>query len=281
MTIFWVNQKQRYQYERDVGCLFSMQRKTNGDHAPGYDTMTEVRRDDFIIHHAHSRILAISMAISDCYEASKPHVLLNPDQPSLFWDSCHFCVDTDYVELDTPLDMHPHWKWLAAHPHKNSAFLKDGTPKQQYLCHIADEHICYLLGQALKLQSSSAAKDIIQAILSHIDARSLTGKALLAKAKTASEKNAKQHHILTARYSHDPYIAKETKERAHGVCQLCGQPGPFKDKNGQPYLECHHIIWLSRGGKDTLENTVALCSNCHRRMHILDDPEDIKILQRV
>lgn len=76
-------------------------------------------------------------------------------------------------------------------------------------------------------------------------------------------------------------VVKETKRRANGICQLCNQPAPFIDKNGDPYLEVHHIIWLSRGGKDTTENTAALCPNCHTRMHVLDKPEDIEKLKRV
>ena len=48
-----------------------------------------------------------------------------------------------------------------------------------------------------------------------------------------------------------------------------------------PYLEVHHVIWLSRGGEDSTTNTVALCPNCHTRMHILDRPEDIDKLQEL
>lgn len=70
-------------------------------------------------------------------------------------------------------------------------------------------------------------------------------------------------------------VVKETRKRANGICQFCGQAAPFIDKNGKPYLEVHHVIWLSRGGEDSTSNTVALCPNCHTRMHILDRQEDI------
>ena len=79
-------------------------------------------------------------------------------------------------------------------------------------------------------------------------------------------------------YIRDPYIARYARLRANGKCQLCGQSAPFIDNNGDPYLESHHIIWLSRGGADTIENTVGLCPNCHRRMHVLDQDEDRKRL---
>ena len=45
-------------------------------------------------------------------------------------------------------------------------------------------------------------------------------------------------------------------------------------KKGVPYLETHHIIWLSKGEEDSVHNTVALCPNCHRKMHILNNKSD-------
>lgn len=76
-------------------------------------------------------------------------------------------------------------------------------------------------------------------------------------------------------------IRKITKERAAGVCQLCHKPAPFYTKNGEAYLECHHVIWLAKGGRDELYNTVALCPNCHRKMHYLDDEKDVDYLKKV
>ena len=64
------------------------------------------------------------------------------------------------------------------------------------------------------------------------------------------------------------------KERANGYCELCGKQAPFKDRDGVPYLEVHHIQWVSRGGGDHIKNVAALCPNCHRKMHVLDLPDD-------
>lgn len=86
--------------------------------------------------------------------------------------------------------------------------------------------------------------------------------------------------ILTASYNRSEEVARLTKERAKGVCELCRQPAPFCDKKGNPYLESHHVIWLSRGGADSTDNTVALCPNCHTQIHVLDSPEDIAKLKR-
>ncbi|WP_163591073.1 HNH endonuclease, partial [Klebsiella variicola] len=37
--------------------------------------------------------------------------------------------------------------------------------------------------------------------------------------------------------------------------------------DGTPFLEVHHIEWLSNGGEDSVENAIALCPNCHRQAH--------------
>jgi len=60
---------------------------------------------------------------------------------------------------------------------------------------------------------------------------------------------------------------------------LCNNVAPFVSKNGVPYLECHHIEFLSKGGKDEVRNGVALCPNCHAKMHnlnLLSDQEKLK-----
>lgn len=75
-------------------------------------------------------------------------------------------------------------------------------------------------------------------------------------------------------YYRDPHIAALVKRDAGGVCDLCGQGAPFKNREGKPYLENHHIIYLADGGEDHVGNCVALCPNCHARMHVLNPESD-------
>ncbi|WP_298468977.1 HNH endonuclease signature motif containing protein [uncultured Psychrobacillus sp.] len=75
------------------------------------------------------------------------------------------------------------------------------------------------------------------------------------------------------------YIKEFAKKVAQGVCQLCENPAPFRNKIGEPFLEVHHIHYLSRGGSDCLENVIALCPNCHRKTHILESKEDLNIME--
>lgn len=55
--------------------------------------------------------------------------------------------------------------------------------------------------------------------------------------------------------------------RAKGHCEGCSQPAPFIRANGVPYLEPHHIRRLTDGGPDDPRFVIALCPNCHRRVH--------------
>ena len=100
--------------------------------------------------------------------------------------------------------------------------------------------------------------------------------------KKAAAAPAKPKSSATAGvvYARNPYVAELAKRRANGKCELCRKPAPFTNASNEPYLESHHIVWLAHGGPDSPENTVALCPNCHRKMHIVNDAKDIEKLQR-
>ena len=97
-------------------------------------------------------------------------------------------------------------------------------------------------------------------------------------AKTSGNKNPKQTTTNTTTYDRNELISENAKRRAKGICDLCGNNAPFNNKKKEPYLECHHVIRLADGGPDTIYNTVALCPNCHRKIHVLNDNKDKKKL---
>lgn len=113
------------------------------------------------------------------------------------------------------------------------------------------------------------------------ESKGLSDSELYAKATQQGTVKPKERATTTSTYVRNTYVAEASKRRAKGICQLCGNPAPFVDKNGNPYLESHHIIWLSEGGADVLENTAALCPNCHKKMHIVNDAEDVKKLKEL
>lgn len=73
-------------------------------------------------------------------------------------------------------------------------------------------------------------------------------------------------------YNRNHDVKEYTLQRAQGRCELCGDGAPFYVE-GKPFLECHHIQWLSKGGRDFPDNTAALCPNCHRKLHHLKDKD--------
>lgn len=85
----------------------------------------------------------------------------------------------------------------------------------------------------------------------------------------------------TTVYYRDPYLKEIVKRIAEGKCQLCGNDAPFIDNAGSPYLEEHHVVRLADGGSDTIDNVVALCPNCHRKIHILNDTTDVIVLEGI
>lgn len=63
-------------------------------------------------------------------------------------------------------------------------------------------------------------------------------------------------------------VIEERLYLANGVCDTDPKHATFTSaKDGTPYLEVHHIRQLADGGEDTVENTIALCPNCHREKH--------------
>ncbi len=69
-------------------------------------------------------------------------------------------------------------------------------------------------------------------------------------------------------YVSSPIVIAERLYIAQGKCEECKSNAPFKRaSNGSPYLEVHHKKPLADGGKDVIENTIALCPNCHREKH--------------
>lgn len=83
--------------------------------------------------------------------------------------------------------------------------------------------------------------------------------------------------VITSTFKRNPDVVATVLERANGICERCGAPAPFmRASDGTPYLEVHHKVRLADGGEDTIENTIAVCPNCHRELHFGINMEEIK-----
>ena len=78
----------------------------------------------------------------------------------------------------------------------------------------------------------------------------------------------KKIEFVSISFIRNPDVVAEVLSRANGHCEYCQNPAPFvRRADKSPYLEVHHIKMLSEGGEDTVANAVALCPNCHRKVH--------------
>lgn len=138
------------------------------------------------------------------------------------------------------------------------------------------------------LKRVDSSKEIVidyDDIETSISEKSKSLKKLSSAEIKSKAKNIDYHtvskEVKTTYRERNQYIAEYTKERAKGICDLCGKEAPFRDKKGIPYLESHHVVTLAEGGPDAIYNTVAICPNCHRRIHVLKNKDDILLLQNV
>lgn len=105
-------------------------------------------------------------------------------------------------------------------------------------------------------------------LIEKVKAASKDSQAERTKRLAQAPSTPKEIRIVSKGYLRNPDVIAEVLFRAKGHCEACKQPAPFmRKKDGTPYLEVHHKIQLSDGGKDTVENAEAVCPNCHREAH--------------
>ncbi|PHP66734.1 hypothetical protein CSC94_11510 [Zhengella mangrovi] len=71
------------------------------------------------------------------------------------------------------------------------------------------------------------------------------------------------------KYERDPRLAREIREEANGVCQICDTD--FSERYGalgKSVIEAHHLMPVSEGERRTKkDDLIGICANCHRLTH--------------
>ena len=96
MRYWWVNQNQTYRHEVQGGYLWSPKRNANGARNPFYESMREVAPGDLIFSFMDTRILAVGIAQSYCWESPKPMEFGNSGQN---WENVGWRVKVQFTEL--------------------------------------------------------------------------------------------------------------------------------------------------------------------------------------
>ena len=252
--------------------------------------MTNLKKGDYIFHNSKGKLVAISIAKADYYEANQPREL-SVAETSVKWNDEGYRVDTEYFDLEVPLYVTKYKEWLKSHHSENSAFTKDGIGKTQYLCRFADEHAIFLLEKAIQLQNNEQARnqlidvladivedknseydlfemEVINEIVEDMPARTKPewSGAKEPQAMTISQKTGRE---IPKR---DSQRAADALEHASYLCEYQNTDRTFIRKNGKPYTEPHHLIPISKYrdfdySVDVMENIVSLCSHCHNLLH--------------
>jgi len=87
--------------------------------------------------------------------------------------------------------------------------------------------------------------------------------------------NQRLRKRVVALIERDSSLSRFVKRRRGWACQICGANPVtiFNTQSGPPYVEAHHIGWLSRGGPDVEANVVIVCATCHRKLHHAPDTQ--------
>jgi 5-methylcytosine-specific restriction enzyme A len=91
-------------------------------------------------------------------------------------------------------------------------------------------------------------------------------KKATLEAPPTGVRRPQEETVSATRFVRDPRVRDWVLDAAGGYCESCSQPAPFDGVYG-PFLEVHHVRRLASQGSDTVSNAVALCPNCHRRLH--------------
>ena len=109
MRYWWVNQNQTYRHEVQGGYLWSPKRNANGARNPFYESMREVAPGDFIFSFMDTRILAIGVARSYCWESPKPLEFGTAGQN---WENVGWKVKVSFTELSNSVRPKDHLEVL-------------------------------------------------------------------------------------------------------------------------------------------------------------------------
>jgi hypothetical protein len=96
MRYWWVNQNQTFRQEIAGGYLWSPKRNANGARNPFYESMREVSPGDLIFSFVDTRITAIGIAKSYCWECPKPTEFGSAGQN---WENIGWRVNVAYTQL--------------------------------------------------------------------------------------------------------------------------------------------------------------------------------------
>jgi HNH endonuclease len=145
MRYWWVNQNQTFQQEIAGNYLWSPKRNSDGERNPFYESMREVAPGDVIFSFVETRIIAIGIAKSHCWECPKPPEFGSAGQN---WENIGWRVNVSFAQLLNKLRPKEHIGILkAVLPDRYSPLQSNGNGNQGvYLTELSSDFAEVLRG---------------------------------------------------------------------------------------------------------------------------------------
>jgi GNAT superfamily N-acetyltransferase len=151
MRFWWVNQNLTFRQEIEGGYLWSPKRNANNSRNPFYESMREVAPGDLIFSFVDTRIAAVGVVKSNCWECPKPAEFGSAGQ---YWENIGWRVSVAFTRLLNKIRPKEHIAAIKGIlPSKYSPLRLDGNGNQFYLTEITRdfaEVLAGLIGEEVK-----------------------------------------------------------------------------------------------------------------------------------
>ncbi|EOY1403830.1 HNH endonuclease [Yersinia enterocolitica] len=280
---FWVNHKQTFKIARKEGFIWAPSRAKDGKPRPAYDTLQLVNPGDVIFSYAFTKIGAVGVAKSKCYDAIQPPAF------DSFWDNQGWKVDVEFTTLDTPISPKVHLEEIAPLLPETHSPIKpsNGNGNEMYLSKISSElgHLLLKLCQSISLIQQNDTSDYqeIEKDIAEIKAHKLGDPTTAERLIQARVGQGLFRQNVLALYPQCPVTGVSMPEllRASHI-------KPWRDSSDEerldPYnglmlaphvdvLFDHRLISFTDDGSIVIKNDPKI----YEVIHALNVPTDIKI----
>jgi HNH endonuclease len=223
MRYWWVNQNQTYRHEVEGGYIWSPKRNANGARNPFYEAMREVSPGDLVFSFAGTRILAIGIAQSYCYESPKPVEFGSSGQN---WENVGWRVSLQFTQLSNRVRPKDHIEILRPLlPGRYAPLQPNGNGLQSvYLTEIPEvlaEVLIGLIGREV-VPISAAGREVKPVVTDDLDA--WERKLERSVADDVSIPETDRLAIIRARKGQG--IFKERVSQIESRCRITGVENP-------------------------------------------------------
>ena len=164
MRYWWVNQNQTYRQEIAGGYLWSPKRNANGARNPFYEFMREVTPGDLVFSFDDTRIVALGIVSSYCYESPKPTEF---GGVGINWEAIGWRVRVNFASLQNKIRPKDHIDLLRGSlPSRYSPLQESGNGIQSiYLTELPPDLanvLMGLIGKEASMLSARSTESLLQ-----------------------------------------------------------------------------------------------------------------------